>query len=83
MQVQSILAFGNEDSFLGQCDGRIGWIRDVGEKNIVPDCATLRAVHILHVEDELGEAFVENAGLHFVRDLRTFELVFKATERGE
>ena len=38
--------------------------------------------HVLHVENFLGESFVENSGLDFEGNLRTFEAVFEVAERG-
>src|ERR1019366_1393781 len=81
VQVQAVLALGDEDAFAGQRDARIGGIRDVGEKHALPNRATLSAVHVLHVEHELRKAFIEHSGLHFKGNLRAFELIFQASQR--
>ena len=56
MQVQAILAFGDENAFMRQRDARIGGIGDIGEKHALPNCGSLRSVHVLHVEHDLWES---------------------------
>ena len=40
-------------------------------------CALL---HVLHVEHDFGKSFIEDARLHFERNLRAFKPVFEASE---
>ncbi len=81
VQVQAILTLGNENAFAGQRDAWIGGIGDVCEKHSIPNGSSLGAVHVLHVEHEFGKTFIEHARLHFVGNLRAFELIFEASER--
>ncbi len=59
VQVQAILALGDQNAFMRQRDARIGRIGNVGQKNAFPNRGALRRVHVLHVEHELGKAFIE------------------------
>ena len=79
--MQAILALGYENAFPGQRDPRIRTIRDIGEKYSVPNCATLSAVHVLHVKHNLRKAFIKYAGLHFKRNLRALKLFLQVPQR--
>ncbi len=81
VKVQAVLALGDKDAFAGQRDARIGRLGDVGQEHAIPDRPALHGVYVLYIQNEFGEALVENAGLHFVGNLRTFELVFESSER--
>ena len=83
MQVQAVLAFGNENSFMRQRNAWIGGIGDIRQKNALPDRRALRGVHVLHVEHDLREPFVEDPGLDFKRNLRAFELILEMSQRSQ
>ena len=82
MQVEAVFAFADHDAFFGQGHAWIGGIGDVGQEDALPHGGPLRAVHVLHVEDGLGEAFVENSRTDFEGDLRAFEAIFEMCQRG-
>ena len=82
MQVQAVAFFGNQNAFAGQRDAGAEGIGDIGKKDAFPDCGSLGAVHVLHVEHEFGKAFVEDTGLDFKGNLRALESIFEPGQRG-
>ena len=82
VQVQAVLAFADHDGFLGERDLGIGGIAQIGHEHALPHGGTLGALHVLHVEDDFGESFVEHSRLDFEGNLRTFQAVFEMTESG-
>src|SRR3981081_2423072 len=82
MKMELVLRLANQNSFPGESDARVGGVGNVRQEYAFPDGRSLRSMHILNVEDDLGKSFVEDAGLHLERHLRTFELVLKARQCG-
>jgi hypothetical protein len=80
VQVQAVLSLGDEDAFVSQRDARIGGIGNVGEKHALPHRGALGCMHVLHIQHDLGEPFIEHSGLHFKGNLRAFELVLQACQ---
>src|SRR5579872_955442 len=81
MKMQSILPFRDENSLVRQGHARIGRIGNVREEYAFPYGGFLRGVYVLHIENDFRKAFIKNSGLHFERSLRTFQLIFKPSQR--
>ena len=80
MQVQTVLSFADDDGFPGQRDLWVGGVGEVGHEDALPHGGALRGLHVLYVENVLGESFVENSRLNFEGNLRTFEAVFEVPQ---
>ena len=65
MQVQAVLTLANDDGFLGQRDLGVGDVSQVGHEHALPHGRTLGALHVLYVENFLGESLVEHPRLDF------------------
>ncbi len=82
VQVQAIGAFADDDALLGKSNFRIAGVGNIRHENVFPQGSALRALHILHIQNVFRKSFVENAGLDFKRNLRAFQAIFQADQRG-
>ena len=82
VEVETVLTFADHDGFLGQGNGGVGGVAQVRHEYTLPHGRTLRRLHVLHIENFLGESFVEDPGLDFEGNLRTFEAVFQMAKGG-
>ncbi len=82
MQVQSVGTFTDDDAFPGQRDARIGGVGKIGHEDAFPYGGSLGILDVLHVDNDLGKPFVENARLDFKGHLGSFESIFQMPERG-
>ena len=82
VKVQHLRPFADQNALPRQGNSRRCRRADVGNENAFPDGGALGGFYVLNVEHELGEALVENAGLHFERRLRGFEPILKTSECG-
>src|SRR5579862_219873 len=82
MKVQAVGALADDNAFLGQRDLRVRRIRDVGHEDALPHRGPLGALYVLHVENVLGESFIEHTRLDFKRNLRSLEAIFQMAECG-
>ncbi len=73
--------FGDDDGAFGESDARAAFSAGFEEEDTVPVSAA--GGDIVDVEDQVGEALVEDAGLHLERDLGSDEADFDVAERAE
>ncbi len=80
VQVETILAFADDDAFFGERDAGIGGVSEVGHEDAFPQGRPLRILHVLHVEDDFGESFIEDARLNLERNLGALEPIFEVAK---
>jgi hypothetical protein len=78
VQVQPSRPFADQNSLLRLPDAWGSRRAVVGEEHALPDGCARAATHVLHVEDDLRKAFVEDSRLHFERSLRGFQPILHA-----
>ena len=82
VQVEAVLAFADDDALLGERDLGIGGVAEIGHEHALPHSGSLGALDVLHIEDDLGESFVEDARLDLEGNLGTFEAIFEMSKSG-
>ncbi len=82
VEVEAVLPFADHDGFPRERDLGVGGVAEVGHEDALPYGGALGVLHVLNVEDFLGESFIKNAGLNLEGNLGAFEAVFEVSESG-
>src|SRR5258708_8037790 len=83
VQVQSVRTLTGQYAFASKSNARRRRLAQIREEDSLPNGGARRGLHVLHVEDNLRKAFVENSRLNLERRLGSLELVLKVSERGQ
>ena len=83
MQVQSVGPLADEHAFARQADAGRGGVRQIGEEDAFPQRSAGHGLDVLHVKNDLGEAFVKHARLDFERGLGRFQVALELSQSFE